>query len=296
MKQALVVHGGCAAVSAEEEAVRKEACERAADAGWEVLQTGGSALDAVETSVRWLENEPVLNAGTGSYLQADGVARMDASIMSSDSRAGAVAQVPGLKHPIRLARYLLERDAHIMLCGLEATQLGLKLGHESGVVATPQKIAYWQMHMTDACLRLDYAQMAQDWKNGHPRLGTVGCVALDQEGSLAAGTSTGGTGQCYPGRVGDSPIIGAGTYCTRKVGVSLTGVGERIMVLLSAKRLCDLVAEGKTLEKAGQLVMAEIETLATASAGLIAIDFTGTIVTLWDTPFMAAAQRGGAGA
>jgi beta-aspartyl-peptidase (threonine type) len=296
MKQALVVHGGCAAVSAEEEAVRKEACERAAEVGWEILQRGGSALDAVEASVSWLEDEPVLNAGTGSYLQADGVARMDASIMSSDSRAGAVAQVPGLKHPIRLARYLLDRDAHIMLCGLEATQLGLKLGHDSGVVATRQKIAYWQQHMTEACLRLDYEQMAEDWKNGHPRLGTVGCVALDREGMLAAGTSTGGTGQCYPGRVGDSPIIGAGTYCTRKVGVSLTGVGERIMVLLSAKRLCDLVAEGKTLEYAGQLVMVEIETLATASAGLIAIDSAGAIVTLWDTPFMAAAQRGGSGA
>jgi beta-aspartyl-peptidase (threonine type) len=295
MKQALIVHGGCAAVSAEEEAVRKAACERAADAGWDVLQTGGGALDAVEASVRWLEDEPILNAGTVSYLQADGVARMDASFMTGDGRAGAVAQVPGLKNPIRLARYLLDRDAHVMLCGSEATQLGLKLGHESGVVATAQKIAYWQKHMTEACLRLDYEQMAQDWKNGHPRLGTVGCVALDREGNLAAGTSTGGTGQCYPGRVGDSPIIGAGTYCTRKVGVSLTGVGERIMVLLSAKKLCDLVGEGKTLEDAGQLVMAEIETFATASAGLIAIDSGGAILTLWDTPFMAAAQRGGTG-
>jgi beta-aspartyl-peptidase (threonine type) len=277
VKPALIVHGGCAAVSAEEEALRKEACERAAEAGWKILQTGGSALDAVEASVSWLEDEPLLNAGTGSYLQADGVARMDASLMSSDSRAGAVAQVPGLKHPIRLARYLLERDAHVMICGLEATQLGLKLGHESGVVATPQKVAYWQQHMTDACLRLDYAQMAEDWKNSHPRLGT----------------STGGTGQCYPGRVGDSPIIGAGTYCTRKVGVSLTGVGERIMVLLSAKRLCDLVSQGRSLADAGREVMAEIETLAAASAGLIAIDSGGAILTLWDTPFMATAQRGG---
>ena len=111
MKQALVVHGGCAAVSAEEEAVRQKACERAAEVGWEILQTGGNALDAVAASVSWLEDEPVLNAGTGSYLQADGVARMDASIMSSDSRAGAVAQVPGLKHPIRLARYLLDAQS-----------------------------------------------------------------------------------------------------------------------------------------------------------------------------------------
>jgi len=293
MKPALIVHGGCAAVSAAEKAVREAACERAADDGWNVLQAGGSALDAVEAAIRRLEDEPILNAGTGSYLQADGVARMDASLMASDGRAGAVAQVPGLKNPIRLARYILECDAHVMLCGIEATQLGLRLGHESGVMATPQKIAYWQEHMTQACLQLDYAQMAEDWKDGHPRLGTVGCVALDAQGNLAAGTSTGGTGQCYPGRVGDSPIIGAGTFCTPKAAVSLTGVGERIMVLLSAKRLCDLMNDGKSLEAAGQAVMAEIETQASASAGLIAIDAGGNTTILWDTPFMATAQRGG---
>ncbi|MBZ5498483.1 MAG: isoaspartyl peptidase/L-asparaginase [Acidobacteriia bacterium] len=293
MKKALIVHGGCAAVSAEEELVREAACERSAEEGWKVLEAGGTAVDAVDVAIRRLEDEPVLNAGTGSYLQADGVARMDASIMASDGRAGAVAQVPGLKNPIRLARYLLQCDAHVMLCGIEATQLGLKLGHESGVVATPQKIAYWQQHMTDACLQLDYERMGKDWKNGHPRLGTVGCVALDGHGDLAAGTSTGGTGQCYPGRVGDSPIIGAGTYCTTKAAVSLTGVGERIMVLLSAKRLCDLVADGKSLDAAGRATMAEIETLATASAGLIAVDADGTLITLWDTPFMATARRGG---
>ncbi len=293
MKPALVVHGGCAAVSADEKALREAACNRAADEGWKVLEAAGSALDAVEAAIRRLEDEPVLNAGTGSYLQADGVARMDASLMASDGRAGAVAQVPGLKNPIRLARYILECDAHVMLCGLEATQLGLKLGHESGVRATSQKIAYWQRHMTQACLELDYEQMGRDWKNGHPRLGTVGCVALDVGGRLAAGTSTGGTGQCYPGRVGDSPIIGAGTYCTPKAAVSLTGVGERIMVLLSAKRLCDLMNDGKSLKEAGRAVMAEIETLAAASAGLIAVEASGNMITLWDTPFMAAAQRGG---
>ena len=128
MKPALVVHGGCAAVSEEEEAVREAACERAADAGWEVLLAGIGALEAVEAAILRLEDEPILNAGTGSYLQADGVARMDASIMTGDGRAGAVAQVPGLRHPIRLARYLLEQDAHVMLSGQEATQAGRDIG------------------------------------------------------------------------------------------------------------------------------------------------------------------------
>lgn len=289
----LVVHGGCGSISAEERDLRTRACERAVDAGWDVLRAGGAALDAVESAVRCLEDEPLLNAGTGSYLQADGVCRMDASIMSSDGRAGAVAQVPGLRNPIRLARYILEQDAHVMLAGPPALNLAMQLGYETGIVATPQKIAYWQSHLDEACLRLDYARMAVSWKRDNPRLGTVGAVALDGSGGLAAATSTGGTGQCYPGRVGDSPIIGAGTYCSRTAAVSMTGVGERIMVLLSAKRLCDLVAEGTDLEAAGRVVLDGLETLSEASAGLIAVNDRGLPLVLWDTPFMAFAQRQG---
>jgi beta-aspartyl-peptidase (threonine type) len=290
MKPVLVIHGGCGTPPPGEEPERNAACERAADAGWDVLREGGSAVDAVESAVRRLEDEPLLNAGTGSYLQADGVARMDASLMASDGRAGAVAQVPGLKNPIRLARYLLDQDAHVMLCGPEALQLALRLGHAPAVVATPAKIAYWQERLTDAHRSLDYAQMGADWKSENARLGTAGCVALDAQGHLAAATSTGGTGQCYPGRVGDTPILGAGTYCTPKVAVSLTGVGERIMVLLSAKRLADLVADGRSIDEAASVVMGEVEGLR-SSAGLIALAADGTVVETKNTPFMASARR-----
>jgi len=292
MRPALVVHGGCGTPPAGEEEARTAAADRAADAGWRVLLAGGTALDAAEAAVRHLEEEPLLNAGTGSYLQADGVARMDASIMASDGRAGAVAQVPTLRHPIRLARYILEQDAHVMLSGEQALHLALQLGHEMAVVATPGKIAYWEKHLSEPSRTLDYARMAADWKAENPRLGTVGCVALDRDGRLAAATSTGGTGQCYPGRIGDTPIIGAGTYCTTRVGVSMTGLGERIMMLLSAKRLCDLVADGQALDTAGRTVLAEVERQAAHSAGLIALDADGTIVALRDTPFMAWAERG----
>lgn len=291
MKPALIVHGGCGTPPAEEEPLRSQACERAADAGWDVLARGGTALDAVEAAVRALEDEPLLNAGTGSYLQADGVARMDASVMASDGRAGSVVQVPGLKNPVRLARYILERNSHVMLAGQEALQLALRLGHEPAIVATPTKIQYWQEHMTEAGRRLDYAGMAAEWKNENSRLGTVGCVALDAEGRLAAGTSTGGTGQCYPGRVGDTPVIGAGTYCSRLVGVSMTGLGERMLVLLSAKRLADLVSDGRPLDRAARAVMEELGRLSQASSGLIAIEVNGGIVSMHDTPFMAVAQR-----
>ena len=288
MNPALIVHGGCGTPPPGEEEARSAACERAAEAGWRVLQGGGSAVDAVESAVRTLEDEPLLNAGTGAYLQADGVARLDASVMTADGRAGAVAQVPLLRHPVSLARYLLEQDAHVMLAGREALTLALQLGHETGVVATPDKIAYWQQHLDAACRRLDYAAMAEAWKGENPRLGTVGAVALDAQGRLAAATSTGGTGQCYPGRVGDTPIIGAGTYCTPRVGVSLTGVGERIMVKLAAKRLSDLVADGCAVTSAAERVLDELG----GGAGLIAIDAGGTVVATRRTPFMAAARRG----
>ncbi|OFV86241.1 MAG: hypothetical protein A2V74_00110 [Acidobacteria bacterium RBG_16_70_10] len=287
MRPALVVHGGCGTPPAGEEGPRQAACERAADAGWAVLRGGGGALDAAEAAVRALEDEPLLNAGTGAYLQADGVARLDASIMSGDGRAGAVAQVPQLRHPVSLARYLLEQDAHVMLAGPEALALALRLGLETGVVATPAKIAYWREHLDAACLRLDYAAMAEAWRRENPRRGTVGCVALDAKARLAAATSTCGTSQCFPGRVGDTPIIGAGTYCTPRVGVSLTGVGERIMVRLSAKRVADLVEAGRPLEEAARAALDEIG----GGAGLIAIDAAGTIVDRRTTPFMAAARR-----
>jgi beta-aspartyl-peptidase (threonine type) len=290
-KPALIVHGGCGTPPPGEEEARNAACERAADVGWATLKDGGSALDAACAALRRLEDEPLLNAGTGSYLQADGVARLDVSVMSDDGRAGAVAQVPGLKNPIDLARYLLEQDAHVMLCGREALELALRLGHEPAVLATPAKIAYWQSHLRDHYLRLDYAAMAADWKAENPRrLGTVGAVALDAAGRLAAATSTGGTGQCYPGRVGDTPVIGAGTYCTPRVGVSMTGVGERILVLLSAKRLCDLVGDGRSPGEAGAAVLAELGRV-NGAAGLIALAADGSFVELRNTPFMAAARR-----
>ncbi len=288
MRPALIVHGGCGTPPPGEEGARRAACERAAEAGWRALEQGRSALDAVEAAVGALEDEPLLNAGTGAYLQADGVARLDASIMAADGRAGAVAQVPLLRHPVRLARYLLEQDAHVMLAGREALALAARLGHETGVLATPGKIAYWQQHLDEACRRLDYAAMAAAWKSENPRLGTVGAVALDAQGRLAAATSTGGTGQCYPGRVGDTPIIGAGTYCTPRVGVSLTGIGERIMVRLSAKRLADLVADGRAVAEAAERVLDELG----GGAGLIALDADGMVVETRRTPFMAAARRG----
>ncbi|RPJ70123.1 MAG: hypothetical protein EHM24_16505 [Acidobacteria bacterium] len=292
MKPALIVHGGCGIAPPEAEAaLRLEACERAADAGWVVLRAGGAALDAVEAAVRVLEDAPLLNAGTGSHLQADGLARMDASLMTGEGRAGAVVQVPGLRNPIRLARYVLDHGSHVMISGGEAEQLGLRIGLEPAAPSTPARVQYWQDHLSEPARRLDYAGMAADWRR-RERLGTVGCVALDMSGGLAAGTSTGGTPLCYPGRIGDSPIIGAGTYCTRLAGVSMTGLGEVILLRLPAKRLCDLVADrGLPIDRAARIVLDEVAALSPASAALIALDVNGGLVSAHDTEFMAVASR-----
>jgi beta-aspartyl-peptidase (threonine type) len=212
-------------------------------------------------------------------------------MMASDLRAGSIAQVPFLKNPIRMARYLLEQAAHIMLTGDEAFHLGLRLGHECCFTATDAKNRYWKENMTDACLALDYAAMAREWKAANPRLGTVGCVCIDRKGRLAAATSTGGTGQVYPGRVGDTAIIGAGTYCTTHAAVSMTGTGEPIMVRLSAKTLCDYVRAGKQLDEAAPLVLAELQKLRKGSAGLIALDSSGRTKSFKNTPYMATAER-----
>jgi len=290
MRVAVTVQGGCGPVPEPERPQRDAICEHAANLGFRVLQEGASAIEACETAVMAMEDSGILNAGLGSYRQADGVVRRDASMMSSDLRAGSIVQVPFLKNPIRMARYLLEQDAHIMLAGQEAFQLGLRLGHECCFTASDAKNMYWKDHMTDACLALDYAAMAAEWKAANPRLGTVGCVCIDREGRLAAGTSTGGTGQVYPGRVGDTPIIGAGTYCTPQAAVSMTGTGERIMVHLSAKTLCDYVRMNKQLEEASRLVMTELEQLCKGKAGLIAVDSSGNTISLKNTAYMATAQ------
>lgn len=291
MKPVIIVHGGCGSVPEAEHAERNAICQVAADAGYKVLLDGGSAVEACEAAVMSMEDSRVLNAGVGAYAQADGVARRDASIMACDGRAGSVAQVPLLKNPIRLAGYLLRQDAHVMLVGEPAFRLGLRLKHECSFSLTAAKQEYWLKHLSEACINLDYEAMAAEWKASNPRLGTVGCVALDRTGALAAGTSTGGTGQVYPGRCGDTPIIGGGTYCTKQAGVSMTGTGERIMALLSAKTLVDYVRHSRPVEEAGLLVLNELQALSKGSAGLVALDAQGNAAHLTNTPFMAWAQR-----
>lgn len=255
---ALIVHGGAGRLPAQRRVAALIGCRTAAEAGWRVLEGGGSALDAVETAVAALENHPSFNAGTGAALNAEGEVQLDASIMDGARlAAGAVAHVQDVRNPISLARRVLEDGRHVLLvsdgASRFAAQLGLPRCANHALITPAQQ---------------------QAWREQH---GTVGCVALDRAGRLAAGTSTGGRMGALPGRVGDSPLIGCGTYASEAGGVSCTGIGEDIIRVTLAKTAVDYLAAGESAPAAAQRAMALFAGRTGSEAGLIVIDRHGRI-------------------
>ncbi len=255
----IIVHGGAGPIKDDSLAARLEGCKAAALAGWKILQDGGAALDAVEAAVVMLEDNPLFNAGTGSTLNNLGNVEMDAAIMEGQTlRAGAVAAVAGIKNPIMLARRVLEDGRHVMLAGdgalLFARQVGVpQCAPEALIVEREQK----------------------RWESKH---GTVGCVAFDADGKLAVATSTGGIFNKLPGRVGDSPLIGCGTYADDYGAASCTGHGEAIMRLVLAKRAVDNLKNGSDAQTAATLAMTDLEDdRIQATGGIILIDRFGKI-------------------
>src|SRR3989304_4194519 len=206
LRPAIIVHGGAGRIRVEELPQRLDGCKDAVLAGWKTIQQGGSALDAAEAAVIVLEDNPLFNAGTGSTLNSLGQVEMDAAIMEGETlRAGAVAVVQGAKNPIKLARRVMEDGRHLLFAGegalLFARQIGFsECSPESLIIDSERK----------------------HWQEKH---GTVGCVVLDATGKIAAGTSTGGIFNKLPGRVGDSPLIGCGTYAGGPGAGSCTGTG-----------------------------------------------------------------------
>ncbi|HWH76087.1 MAG TPA: isoaspartyl peptidase/L-asparaginase, partial [Candidatus Binatus sp.] len=211
----IIVHGGAGPIRDDSLAARLDGCKAAALAGWKILEAGGSALDASEAAVVVLEDHPLFNAGTGSTLNSLGKVETDAAIMSSESlRAGAVAALSGIKNPISLARRVLEDGRHVMLAGAGALEFARAMGFPE---YSPESLIV--------------ESEKQRWQSKH---GTVGCVAFDMNGKIAAATSTGGIFDKLPGRVGDSPLLGCGTYANEYGAVSCTGQGEAIMRLVLA--------------------------------------------------------------
>src|SRR6478736_2560635 len=260
-KIGLAIHGGAGTIerssmSPDKEHEYRAALERALTTGYEILKRGGSSLDATEAAVRVLEDDPHFNAGRGSVFTSAGTNEMDASIMDGKTlRAGAVGSVQHIKNPINLARLVMEKSPHIMLdcAGAEA------FAKANGIELVDQKYFFTQERW-DALQKMKAAEKNRASGDGtsflitdQDRHGTVGAVALDKDGNLAAATSTGGTTNKMPGRVGDSPIIGAGTYANDATcAVSATGDGEYFIRAAAAHEVSALMEYGgmKLLEAA----------------------------------------------
>lgn len=269
---AIAVHGGAGNwAEAQHEAARAGVHAAARQAGL-LLAQGAAALDAVMAAVTALEEDRVFNAGTGSVLNLVGEAEMDAAVMTGHDLAfGAVAAIRRVRNPVLVARQVMERSGHALLAGEGAVQFARTCGFADYDPVTAEARAAWDRACTEA------------------RLGTVGAVALDRDGRLAAATSTGGTSLKLPGRVGDTPLPGAGTYATRDAAASATGRGELVMRVLATKRICDLAAAGLAVEDAVKRVLAEMRETVGAEAGFIAVGRDGSVGVAHGTRHMAAA-------
>ena len=271
-KVAIVVHGGAGAWVLDSDRLREgvAACREAARAGHAVLLAGGGALDAVETAVHILEDCPALDAGRGSYLNANGEVEMDALIMDGRSLdLGAVAAIQRVRHPISLAREVMEQTPHAFLVGAGADAFADRIGFPRCAVEE---------------LLGETAVVAP---SPGPLGDTVGAVALDAQGNLAAATSTGGTRQKLPGRVGDSPLVGSGGYAdNRTAGVSATGHGESLMKILISKQVCDYVATGLSAQAACEAAIKLLTERTGGEGGLIALDAAGRVGVAFNTAAM----------
>jgi beta-aspartyl-peptidase (threonine type) len=283
---ALAIHGGAGPIPAQALTPERDRQFRAAlrlalDAGYQVLDTGGASLDAVTAAVRILENDPLFNAGRGAALTRDGAAELDAAVMEGRTqRAGAVASVRHVRNPVDLARRVMEKSRHVLLVGAGAEEFALEEGLEL--------VANSYFRTEERQQQLQNEQRGTRVSDLIPSHGTVGAVALDGNGDLAAATSTGGMTNKRQGRVGDSPIIGAGTYAKNGVcAVSATGHGEYFIRAVAAYHICAAVEyRGLSLEDAAREMLHGILRRLGGQGGIIGIDSGGHIVMDFSTQGM----------
>jgi beta-aspartyl-peptidase (threonine type) len=270
-----MVHGGAGLVSAERYDRLRAGVRAAADAGNAVLGADGIALDAVIAAVRVLEDDPEFNAGTGSALTRDGAVETDAAVMCGDTRrVGAVAAVPDLANPVVLARAVLDAGEHVLLAGPAAWEFASEVGitrAAPGALVTERARQRLRAALDSERERElgggSVAAIAREREGG-----TVGAVARDRRGRLAAATSTGGIVRKRSGRIGDSPIPGAGTWADREVAVSATGDGEAVLRVALARTIAAYTATGLSVREAASAALAELRRLTGGIAGVIAID------------------------
>jgi L-asparaginase / beta-aspartyl-peptidase len=267
----LVVHGGAGAPPAAERPERQEAVERALDAGWKEMRLG--ALEAVLAAVRRLEDEPSLNAAVGACLNRDGEIELDAGLMEgTELRVGAVGAVKDVRHPVDLAHAVMNDGQHVLLCGEGASRFARERG-----VETCDPVLF----ITDRQLR--------NWWEGSD---TVGAVAMDDRGRTAVAVSTGGTYRKWPGRLGDSPLVGAGFYAEDGMGVACgTGIGEGFMRLCLCHLAVVEMGHGMPSTEVAERAVQHLARRVGGSGGLIMIDSSGRPAASWNSQFMAWSQR-----
>ena len=287
---ALVIHGGAGTILPENMTDERAAAIRAAmneamDAGEKILEAGGSSADAVEATIWVLEDSPYFNAGRGAVFTNAGINEMDASFMTGqDQNAGAVGGVTTIKHPISAARAVMERSEHVLLSGKGANDFATEQGLES---VDPKY--FFTQERYDALERARAGEKVEQEKiDVDKKHGTVGCVALDKSGNLAAGTSTGGMTNKRYNRLGDSPLIGAGTYADNATcGVSCTGWGEYFIRYAVAYDVHARMAYGgASLQEAADAVIHQTLTEKGGTGGLIAMDAQGNVAMPFNTPGM----------
>ncbi|HET6528466.1 MAG TPA: isoaspartyl peptidase/L-asparaginase [Balneolaceae bacterium] len=279
---AIVIHGGAGAISKDKpDSVKqayKEDLDEALSIGEEILANGGSALDAVESVINYMENNPRFNAGKGAVYTHEGRHEMDAAIMIGNTRqAGAITGVTTVKNPISLARKVMEESKHVMFAGEGAEAFADKVDVERVPNSYfDTKARYESLQRVLESEKNDEQASLHRKTHNKYRFGTVGCVALDKDGMLVAGTSTGGMTNKMFGRVGDVPIIGAGTYASDMVAVSMTGWGEKIMRAVSGHTVSAYMKfKPATLEEAAHYLLQDV--LNPNEAGMIAVDKYGNM-------------------
>ena len=294
-KFVLVIHGGAGAIlksqmTPDQEKAYTEAINTALEKGYAILKKGGAALDAVEASIRYMEDNPLFNAGKGAVFTNEGKIELDASIMNGKTlAAGAVAGVTIIKHPVSAARAVMEKSRHVMMAGKGAEQFaeeqGLEIVDPSYFYTGERWKSLQETKLNDSLKEQEIDSVLKGMPgikqpdNKDCKYGTVGAVALDRHGNLAAATSTGGMTNKRFGRIGDSPVIGAGTYANNNTAaISCTGWGEFYIRLVLAKTVSDMMEFGKMnlKEATDEMVMKRLPALG-GDGGLIAVDKEGNI-------------------
>ena len=281
---AVLVHGGAGELRPDRVDDHVAGCEEAAAAAAELLRSGASSLDAVQRAVFLLESNPCFNAGTGACLNAEGLIELDAALMEgSELRAGAVCALPPFLHPIAIARAALEDGRHVLYAGEGAAQFAREHGFEpvsSESMTTEAARARWMAARA--------GRAGEGWAGG-----TVGAVARDANGTVAAATSTGGLVNKRAGRVGDSPVLGAGTYADDEGGAgSATGAGEAILRVVLAKSAIEALRAGTWPEPAARAAIGALGARVRGTGGLILVDRAGRLGLARNTASMSWAAQG----